>query len=140
MLITDPLLFTGACLRPLRSVLRTSLLAISHADRIERAANHVVTHTGQVLHAAASNKDNRVLLKVVADAGDIGRHLDTVGQTDTRDFPQRRIRFLRRLRVDASTNTALLRRTLERGTGRLVLDLLAAFANKLINRRHLFSS
>jgi hypothetical protein len=31
-----------------------------------------------------------------------------------------------------------LRRTLERRTGRLVLNLLATFANKLIYRRHCF--
>jgi hypothetical protein len=31
-----------------------------------------------------------------------------------------------------------LRRTLERRAGRFVLDLLAAFANKLINSRHCF--
>jgi hypothetical protein len=92
----------------------------------------------QILHAAASNKHNRVLLQVVTDAGNVGRHLDPVGQANARDFAQRRVRFLRRLRVNARANTTLLRRTLERGTGRLVLDLLAAFANKLIYRRHCF--
>jgi hypothetical protein len=44
-----------------------------------------------------------VFLEVVAHAGDVGRHLDTIGQTDARDFAQRRIGFLRRLGVDAGT-------------------------------------
>jgi hypothetical protein len=78
-----------------------------------------------------------VLLQVVTDSGDVRGHLDAVGQTNARDFPQRRVRFLRRLGVNAGTNSTLLRRTLQRGARRLVLDLLAAFANKLINRRHL---
>src|SRR5215213_1443303 len=44
---------------PFRSILRASLFAIGNADRIERAANHVIADAGKILHAAASNQDNR---------------------------------------------------------------------------------
>ena len=56
----------------------------------------------------------------------------------TRATLQGRVRLLRRLRVNARAHATLLRRALQRGTGRLVLDCLAAFANKLIYRRHVF--
>src|SRR6185295_6692179 len=126
----------SAGFRPFRSILRASLFAIGDADRVERAANHVIADAGKILHAAAPDQDNRVLLQVVTDAGDVSRDLDTVGQAHARDFAERRVRFLRCLRVNTGTDTTLLGEALKRGTGRFVLHLLAAFANKLINRRH----
>src|SRR5687768_12829502 len=53
-------------LRALGAVLRTTLLAALDAHRVERAAHHVVTHAGQVLHTAATDEHERVLLEVVA--------------------------------------------------------------------------
>src|SRR6185503_4157915 len=133
-------LFLFRALRSFRAVLRTSLLSISHADRVQRSANHVISHAGQILDAAATDQNDRVLLQIVANARNVGRNFNSIGQTDTSNLAQRRIRFLRRLRVDACTDASFLRRTLERRAGRFVLDLLATFANKLIDSRHLFSS
>jgi hypothetical protein len=66
---------TGHCdlslLRPLGAVFRTALLAVLHALRIQRAADDVVTHTRQILHAATADHDDRVFLKVVAFARDV---------------------------------------------------------------------
>src|SRR5262249_26912283 len=81
-------LFSGACLRTLRSVLRTSLFAVGNSNRVERAADYVIAHSRQVFHAAAPNKDNRVLLQVVPDAGDVGCYLDAVCQANASDFAQ----------------------------------------------------
>jgi hypothetical protein len=81
-----------------------------------------------------------VFLQIVTNAGNVGRNLDSVCQSHTSDFSQRRVWFLRRLRIDARADTSFLRRTLKRRTGRFVLNLLATFANKLIDSRHLFSS
>ena len=116
----------------------TTLLAIRNTDRIERSANHVVAHARQVLHAAATNQHDRVLLQIVTNTRDVGRDFDPVGQANASHLAQRRIWLLGRLRIHAGANPTLLRRTLERRAGRLVLDLLASFANKLIYCRHCF--
>ena len=39
--------------------------------------------------AAATYEHDRMLLKVVADTGDIGRHFHSIRQPNARDFPQR---------------------------------------------------
>src|SRR5687767_7523158 len=77
-----------------------------------------------------------MLLQVVADAGDVGRDFDAVGQPDARDFAQRRIRFLGRLGEDAYADTALLRAVLQRRALGLADDLLASRADKLTDGRH----
>src|SRR5215217_7714858 len=74
---------------PFRSILRASLFAIGNTDRVERAANHVIADAGEVLHAAASDQDDRVLLQVVTDAGNISRDLDAVGQAHASDLAER---------------------------------------------------
>src|SRR5258708_4859101 len=84
-------------LGPLRSILRTSLLAVLHARGIQRSAHDVIAHSGQILHAAAAHQYDRVLLQVVADAGNISRHFDRIRQANTRHFAQCRVRFLRRV-------------------------------------------
>ena len=76
----------------------------------------------------------------MAHARDVGRNFNSIRQTHSSDFSQRRVWFLRRLCINARTHSSLLGGTLERRTGRLVLNLLATFADKLIYRRHLFSS
>ena len=66
------------------------------AGGVQRAADDVVAHARQVLHAAAADQHHRVLLQVVALAGDVGRDLHAVGQPHARDLAQRRVRLLRR--------------------------------------------
>ena len=140
MSLQTVLLFTSARLWPLCAIFRATLFAIRHANRIQRSANDVIANTGQVFNATTSNKDNRVFLQVVTDSGDVGRNLNPIGQSHTSHLAQCRIRFLWSLRIDTCANATLLGRTLERRASRFVLDLLAAFANKLINSRHCFSS
>src|SRR5690349_1996947 len=53
----------------LGAVLRTALLAVRDARGVERAADDVVTDARQILHAAAADQHDRVLLEVVALAG-----------------------------------------------------------------------
>src|ERR1700737_306696 len=127
-----------ACLRlgSLGSVLRPSLLAALHADGVERAAHHVVSYAGKILHAPAANEDERVLLQVVAHARNIGRHLDAVGEPDARDLAQRRVRLLRRLREDADAHAAFLRAVLQRRALGLADDLRAAMSDELTDSRH----
>src|SRR6516164_4512578 len=125
-----------ALLRSLRSVLRASLHTIGDAHGIQRSANHVIAHTRQILHAASADQHNRVLLQVVTDSGDIRRDFNAIRQPYTRNLPQRRVRLLRGLRVDAGTDAALLRTSLQRRARRLVTRPLAPLGHQLIKSRH----
>src|SRR5207248_1059340 len=121
---------------PLGSVLRAALFASGDADGVQGTADHVIAHAGQVLDAAAADQHDRVLLQVVADARDVCRYFDPVGQADTRYFSQRRVRLFRRLGIDARSNPALLRTRLERRARRLVLGRSAPELDQLIKCRH----
>src|SRR6266542_5175065 len=127
---------TFSLARALCAVLRAALLAPLDADRVEGAANDVVAHAREVLHAATADEDHRVLLEVVPDAGDVARHLEAIGEPDAGDLAEGRVRLLGSRSVDAHADPALLRRLLERG--RLLLDreLLAPAAHQLADRRH----
>ena len=81
-----------------------------------------------------------MLLKVVADAGNVGRHFDAVGQAHARDLAEGRVRLLRGLREHADADAALLRAVLQRGALRLGQDPVAALANKLADRRHVLDN
>src|ERR671929_906378 len=120
----------------LRAVAATSLLAVADTLGVQRAADDLVAHARQVLHATAAHEHHGVLLQVVADARDVGGHLDAAGQPDASDLAQRRVRLLRRRRVDARAHAATLRGALQRrGLG--LLDLvLAALADQLVDRGH----
>src|ERR1700733_15025014 len=100
-------------LRSLGAVFRTALLAVLDALRVEHAAKDVIANAGKVLDATAADHDHRVLLQIVALAGDIADDLEAVGQANLRDFAKRRIRLLRRRRVNARADAALLRARLE---------------------------
>src|SRR5688572_5563057 len=123
-------------LRALGAVLRSSLLAAGDAHCVERAADHVVANAREVLDAAAADQHQRVLLQVVADPGNVSRHLDAIGEPDARHLAERRVRLLRRLGEHAHADAALLRADLERRTLRLGDDLVASLANELTDSRH----
>src|SRR4029434_5917444 len=97
------------CLGALCAVLRAGLLAVLDAGGVERAAHHVVAHARQVLHAAAADQHHRVLLQVVAFAADVADHLEAIGEADLGILAQRGVGLLRRRRVDARADSALLR-------------------------------
>src|SRR5436309_11188582 len=100
--------------RTLRAILRTALLAVLDALGIEDAAEDVVAHAGQVLDAAATDHDHRVLLKVMAFTRDVADHFEAIGQAHLGDLTKRRVRLLRGRGVNARANAALLRRLLQR--------------------------
>ena len=115
------------------------MLAVLDALRIEYAAKHVVTHTGKVAYAAATDKHNAMLLKVVAFTWDVGNNFTLVGQTDLCNLTQSRVRLFRGRCVNAGSNAALLRVLVHRRD--LGLDLLRgpALADQLVNRWHIFT-
>src|ERR671916_2154225 len=120
----------------LRAVTAASLLAVADTLGVERAADDLVAHAREVLHAAAAHEHHRVLLQVVADTRDVGGHLDAAGQPDAGDLAQRRVRLLRRRRVDARADSATLGRTLQRRSLGLLDLVLAALADQLVDRGH----
>src|SRR5262249_6110276 len=120
----------------LRAVLRPALLAAGHAGGVERAANDVVADAWKIFHTAAPNHHDRVLLEIVADARDVGRGLQAVGEPHAGHLAQGRIRLLRRRRVDADADAAFLRARLHRRRLRLLPHGLTTLAHELINGRH----
>lgn len=100
----------------------------------------MITDARKVLHAAASYKYDRMFLKIVADAGDIGRDLYSVGQSHAGYFSKRGVRFFWRLSINAGADPSFLRTRLKRWARSLIFDLLAALSNQLIQRRHVISS
>src|SRR5438445_9782725 len=127
---------TRRALGRLGAVLRAALLAARHAGGVERAPDDVIPYPRQILHAAAPDHDDRVLLQVVPDARDIGRHLDPVRQPHARHLAERGVRLLRRRRVDADADAPLLRTSLHRGRFRLLPHRLATLMDQLVDSRH----
>src|SRR3569833_2753179 len=123
-------------LRTLGAVERTALLAVLDALGVEHAADDVIEHARKVLHAAAADQHHRVLLQVMAFAGNVGQRFEAVGQAHLGDLAQRGVRLLRRLGVDARADGALLRALLQ-GRDLVALRLGAArLANELVDCRH----
>src|SRR5690349_9465210 len=117
----------------LRAVTAASLLAALDTLGVERAADDLVADTGEVLHPAAADEHDGVLLEVVTDTRDVRGDLDAAGEAHAGDLPEGGVRLLRGGGVDASA----LRRSLQ--GRRLVLRhlVLAALADQLLNGGHL---
>src|SRR4051812_25017882 len=135
----------GIELLRLHAVLRARLLAVRDAGGVEGAADDLVAHARKILDSATANEDDRVLLQVVALAGDVGGDLEAARQPHTGDLAKRRVRLLRRGGVDARADAAPL------GSGEALLAALAGLeargrdlalgldtplAYELIDRRH----
>src|SRR5258705_10924703 len=59
-------------LRALGAIERTALLAILDALGVQHAADDVIAHARKVLHAAAADQHDAMLLQIVAFAGNVG--------------------------------------------------------------------
>src|SRR5277367_306971 len=128
--------FRSGSLRTLGAVFGAALLAVLDPLGVEHAAQDVVAHAGQILDAAAADHDHRMLLQVMALTRDIADDLEAIGQPDLGDLAERRIRLLRRRRIDARAHAALLRARLEMA-GLLAVGLwLPRLADQLAYRRH----
>src|SRR3954452_1643761 len=122
----------------LGAVAAASLLAVAHAGGVEGAADDLVAHAGEVLHTTAAHEHDRVLLEVVALAGDVGGDLHAAGEPDAGDLAQRRVRLLRRVRVDAGAHAPTLGGALQGWRLRLRGLGLPALADQLLDRGHSF--
>src|SRR5262245_32457804 len=116
---------------PLRAVAAARLLAVRDAGGVERAADDLVAHAREVLHTTAADEHDRVLLEVVADAGDVRGHFDAGREPDPGDLAQRRVRLLRRRREHTRAHAPALRGALEGRRLRLVGLRFPSLADEL---------
>src|SRR5579884_246752 len=135
----------GRPLLGLHAVLRAGLLAVADAGGVERASDDLVAEARKVLDAAAAHEHDRVLLEVVALAGDVGADLHPIGQAHAGDLAQSRVRLLGRGRVHARAHAAALGRGdlllaslagLQARRGELLLGSGATLADQLAGGRH----
>jgi hypothetical protein len=96
-------------LAALDAVLRTTLVTTIDTKGVERTTNDVVTNAGKVTDTTATNQDDRVFLKVVAFAADVGTDFTPVGESDSSDLAERGVRLLRSLSLHLKTHTSTLR-------------------------------
>src|SRR5580658_6847196 len=89
-LVAGPLRGMSALLL-LRAVAAACLLAVADTLGVQRPADDLVAHTGQVTDTAAADQHDRVLLQVVPDARDVGSDLDLAGEPDPCHLAQRRV-------------------------------------------------
>src|SRR3954468_12243558 len=83
-------------LRTLHAVLGAGTPALLHAGGVERAADNMITNSGQILHATAPNEHNRVLLQIVALVRNIRNNFVAVREPNFRHLADCRVRLLRR--------------------------------------------
>ena len=98
------LLFTAFC-----AVFGTALLTVSNALCIKRTTDDVITYTREVTYSTSSDKHYRVLLKVVADTGNVANCFKTVGKFNFCNFTKSRVRLLRCGCVNLCANASFLR-------------------------------
>src|SRR4029077_2784613 len=135
-LFVKAVLLRPLLLRPLGSIFRAALLAVLHALRVEHAAQDVIAHARQVLDAPAADHHHRVLLQVMALTGNVTDDLEAVRQPYLGDLAQRRVRLLRRRRVDARAHAPFLGAGIERGSLVPIGLRLPGLPDQLRNRRH----
>src|SRR6476646_4515996 len=84
----DSLLLTSsgctAGLGFLSAVFRAALVPSVDARGVERSANDVITHAGEILYAATPNQHNRVFLQIVAFTGNVGGDLEPIREPHAR--------------------------------------------------------
>src|SRR5262249_10965941 len=79
---------------------------------------------------------HRMFLQIVPLARDVADHFETVGEANLGDLAQRRIRLLRRRRVDARAYAAFLRRSLQRRNLVPVARRDPRLPDQLVDGRH----
>lgn len=101
-------------LRALAAVAGTGGAALLETSGIEFAADDRVLHT-DILHAATAHQDNRVFLKVVSFARDVGSDFHAVCESDTGNLADCGVRLSWSLGGDLGADTALEGRSIKSG-------------------------
>ena len=127
-------------LRTLCAVERTAAPSLGNACGVERATDDVVTNAGEILYTTAADEDGRVLLQVVAFAGNVNGTFLLVCKANPCNFTDSRVRFFGRGRGDGNAYAALLGAVVENRRLALVNLLFSAVFDELIDCRHFSSS
>ena len=95
-------------LRTLCSVLGAALHTVCNTLSIECTTDNMVTYTGQVTNTSTTDKNNRVLLKVVTDTGNVRCSFHSVCKSYSCDLTKRRVRLLRCCGCNLGANASSL--------------------------------
>src|SRR6056297_1208093 len=112
-----------------RPVTAAGLFPVVDAQGVAGAANHLVANTGKVAYPTTTHQHDRVLLEVVAFARDVDGDFLAAAEPHAGDFPQRRVRFLRRHGPHLQANALLLRALFQDGSLTHFPLAFAAFAD-----------
>ena len=125
-----------ALFRAFCPVAAAGLTTFLNAQGIQHTADNFVSNPWQVANTTTANEHDGVLLQVVPFPGDVSGQFLAVGQPDTADFPQRRVRFLRRHGTNLQADAPLLRSPFQQRSFRLRSLLFAWLADQLVDCRH----
>ena len=114
------------------------MFSLGHALAIEHAAHDVVTNAGQVADTAAAHEHDRVLLKVVPLAADVGRDLLAVREPNPGHLAEGRVGLFGGHRLDLQADPSLERGRFEHRRFGLVFDGASRLSDKLVDRGHEF--
>src|SRR5262249_45746115 len=89
------------------------LVLIFDAGAVKDAADNVIANAGKIADSAAADEDDRVFLKIVADAGNVGSDLAAIREAHAGDLSQGGVGLLGGHRLDDKADAALLRRDLK---------------------------
>lgn len=96
-------------------VLASAFLSVFYSCGVKLASNNGVSET-DILYTTASKQDNGVLLKRMTNARNVRRHFHAVCKSDSSDFSDCGVWFLRSLCRDFYTNASLERRIIKTRT------------------------
>ena len=129
------------------------MLPVGNTLCIQRSADDVVTYTRQVTDSSAADQDNRVLLQVVSDTGNVDRCFQTVGKTYSRDLTKSGVRLFGGHRLDDGADASLLgsgkidgsvlygvETLLKSGGGGFIDRCLSSLPDELVERRQIYTS
>ncbi len=115
------------------------MFPIANAGSIQYPSDSVISDSGQVFNPSATNKYNRVFLKIVTLTSDVRIDLESIRQTHPTNFAHGRIRFLWRRGIYPEAYSAPLRASLQRRYISLSLPAFPRLSNKLTNSGQLVS-
>ena len=78
-----------AWLRTFGTVFGTTLAPFINAETVKGTPDNVVTDTGQILDASATDENDGVLLEVVAFSANVSNDFEAIGETDFSDLAKR---------------------------------------------------
>jgi len=96
----------------------------------------VVPDTWKIFHTTPTNKNDGVLLEVVAFSANVGDDFITIGETNFGNLTESGVRLLGCASVNLETNAATLRAVVQSRRFRLRDCFLTTFADELVNCGH----